>query len=337
MKKILAVTLVILVTLFLVFEPMHLITDDSGDDGGNGGGDEPAGPGEPGGGESPENITRLQFSSTDAMDVHEGKWIVHVIDGLNDEWPHTEWTGHFTLDSQYEEDSNNLFNMVMIIPVGRWGDDEVSPIASCIVFTRELGNVYLKASGGPVNQSINRSGDSSSGSYRLTIDISHFLQEGRWWIAYITNAPHVMDFRLEFEEPVLYHGNATGYDSTFIYDTEDFDTNLGAGGSGGNTCYEGTLSHNVDNTMLGMYFSDGSYTGSAARTTRISLENPDGSTGWGEYYGAAGQTQYFEDGEMDEKCIYGEPGKWDFAIGYEAGTDVVYLPGASMDVPDRYY
>ena len=119
-----------------------------------------------------------------------------------------------------------------------------------------------------------------------------------------------------------------GNNTCFAYDSRDFSGDLKGGFAGGNFNSGGSITQNVNNSLVATYWAEDTsiYTGA----TRISFESPNGTTGARTYAGAVVGVHSDEGDFMDP--LIGEEGGWYFEIQFEAKTDVVFLCGSGVEI-----
>jgi len=312
LNKVVIIVVLMLVSAlfgFLIGNDFKLRSDD--DDGEDSGSEDDA---------SLTNVTSiLKVNSTG-----ENNWVVQKFHLANDTGMYME----FMFYSEYDTEVI-LFESMYLINMetdAQWED----VYADTRVYAGDnIDQVYGHGNLGPVNESYERTGSSTQGSWRLThIWIGFTLDAGTWYFAFETNGPHEMEFMIIFEEDSEVQERREGNATCFAYDTRDFEADLKGGFAGRNFNYGGSLEQGGAPRMLLTFWAEDTsiYTGA----TRIAFESPNGTSGARNYAGAGAGVTWDEGDFMDP--LVGEGGEWYFEIQLEAKSDIVFLCGAGVDI-----
>jgi len=234
----------------------------------------------------------------------------------------------FEFYSEYETD-HDLFESMYLVNLEKDAQYEDVYSDTRVYAGDGIDKVYGHGNLVGVNESYNRTGSPTSGTYHLThIWLGFTLENGTWYFVFETNGPHKMSFLMVFQDNIEVLEKRTGNHACFAYDSRNFTGDLKGGFAGGNFNSGGSLEQYAAPYMLATFWAEDSSANTGA--TRISFTSPNGTTGARTYAGAGAGIRNDEGDFMDP--LIGEAGKWEFEIQFEAKTDEVFLCGAGVDI-----
>ena len=254
----------------------------------------------------------------------ENNWVTQAFYLEND----TGMLMDFSFFSEYETESI-LFESMYLINLEKDAQWEDVYVDTRVYAGDGIDQVYGHGNVGPVNESAERTGSSTSGTYSLGhIWIGFTLEAGSWYFVFESNGPHEMTFQIIFEDTIQVNERREGNGTCFAYDSRDFSGDLKGGFAGGNFNSGGSLDQAGGPWMVCTYWAEDTsiYTGA----TRIAFESPNGTAGARTYAGAGAGVSY-DEGDFMDPLIGDDGGEWYFEIQLEVKTDIVFLCGSGVE------